>query len=224
MPQLTQFLLNHNISEELLILLLFIAIVTTFSNIFRYLFGIKSLGLYPSIMLALAFYLTGAKYGIVLLIIMTLITFLTHEIFRKIRMHYLSRIALNYIAITIILTLILLVIDLTGIEALQQMVAKINPISVVIIASLSDFIIKLYVKKDLMTTFRAFVETIIIAIIGWSFIIISPIRDFLLNNIWVLILLIPINLFIGQVTVLRVTEYFRFKKLIDNAARPTDRK
>jgi hypothetical protein len=175
-------------------------------------------------MLALAFYTTGGKYGLVITAIIILITLGTHELFRKVRMHYLSRIALNYISISIVAILLLLIIDFTGLTQLQEIVGRINPISIVIIATLSDYIIKLYVKKDVVATVRSIAETVVISLIGWTLIYIEPLRTIFVNNLWLLVLLIPINIAIGRSTSLRFTEYLRFKKISDNATRLPDRK
>lgn len=224
MEQITEYLITHNISYELLTLIAFMAIITTISNIFRYIFGLKSLGLYPSIIMALAFYLTGAKYGIIITILVISITLLTHQLFKKVRMHYLSRIALNYISIAITTILLFLIFDLINWQPLSEAVYKINPISLILLGSLSDHFIKLYVKKDLITTLRAVIETIFVALLGWSIIGIYQVKEIILNNILILPLLIPINIYIGQTTVLRFTEYFRFKKLIGDATGNSDRK
>ena len=87
---------------------------------------------------------------------------------------------------------------------------RINPLAIVSIAALSDFFIKMYVKKSIAITTRVLLETVVVAIIGWYFINSSNLINYIIYNLWIIPLLILVNLAIGMYTGLRFKELFRF--------------
>ncbi|HVX92718.1 MAG TPA: hypothetical protein VHA74_01235, partial [Candidatus Dojkabacteria bacterium] len=133
---------------------------------------------------------------------------ISYSILKKVRMHYISRITLNYIliSITIVFGIMLFQWLPLGFDNFN----RINPLAIVSIAALSDFFIKMYVKKSIAITTRVLLETVIVAIIGWYFINSSNLINYIIYNLWFIPLLILVNLAIGLYTGLRVKELFRF--------------
>lgn len=207
-------LINNLLSQEVLLFLILIPIVASLTNIFRYFLGFKTLGIYPTIILSLAYYLAGARYGLFITIIVIISTLISHFIYKRIRMHYISRISLNYITISILLGVFFLTSTNTTFLNLGIDFYKMNPIAIVLIATTSEYFLKLYIKKDLFSTFLAFGETISVSIIGWFLIRNGITSNFLTSNIWILAILIAMNLVIGKSLRLRVLDYFRFKQIL----------
>ena len=77
-------------------------------------------------------------------------------------------------------------------------------------------VVKQYVKKDLLTTIRSLIETILIAFIGWILLTIKEFHIFLIQNMWILIPLLMLNFFIGKYKELNLKEILRFKKIFSN--------
>ncbi len=203
------------ITEEILIFMLFIPIIATLVNVSRYVIGFKTFGIYAPMTLSFAYIFTGLRFGLLVTIAVIISSLLSYTLLKQIRMHYLSRITINYIIITFLLLGVLIVNELSpwSITTEQHQIATIPPLGIILIAALSDFFVKEYVKKDFLTTIRSLIETIIIAIIGWMLLKSETLQQFLIQNIWIMLPILLINLFVGQYKELRFKDFFRFKKI-----------
>jgi hypothetical protein len=208
----TQLLLDNGISRQILELLVAISLLATLVSIARYIFGSKTYGIYAPIILAISYSYSGLRYGLVVTATVILTTLISYSIIKKIRMHYITRIAINYCLLSITLVLLFLVVDRYGL-GLENM-ANIPPLAVISIAALSDFFIKQYVGKSLKTTALILGSTILIAVIGWYLITRQNVSDFMINNLWIIPSLIFVNLLIGQFKGLRIKDFLRFNSIL----------
>lgn len=189
-----------------------ITVLATIVSAGRYIFGSKTYGIYAPIILAIAYSYTGLKYGLSLTAIVILTTLLSYSIVKRIRMHYITRIAINYCLLSISLVLFFLLVNKYGL-GLENM-SNVPPLAVISIAALSDFFIKQFVQKSLKTSAMILFSTILISAIGWYAITRDHISQYMLNNLWIVPILILVNLLIGQFKGLRVKDLFRFKSVI----------
>ncbi|HQG57370.1 MAG TPA: 7TM domain-containing protein [Candidatus Dojkabacteria bacterium] len=220
MNEITMWLTNNGLSQEMILtLIILIPVTATLTNVFRYLIGLKGLGVYPALILALAYFLSGAKLGIFFTLIVIATTLLSHALLKKIRMHYIARLTTNYIILVLVLAGVLLLVNAIPFLQFGLNFSTLSPVSVALIATLSDFILKIYIKKDIATTIRSIAETIFIALLGWSIMKFAPISNFLFGNLWILAIIILINVLIGKSSSLRFTELFRFKQILERDSR-----
>ncbi len=203
------------ITEEILIFMLFIPIIATLVNVSRYVIGFKTFGIYAPMTLAFAYVFTGIRFGLLVTFAVIISSLLSYTLLKQIRMHYLSRITINYIIITFILLGILILNEIApwSITTDNHEIATINPLGIILIATLSDFFVKEYVKKDFLTTIRSLIETILIAVAGWALLKSQTMQQFLLQHLWIHIPILLLNLFVGQYKELRFKDFFRFKKI-----------
>lgn len=210
----TQWMITTGVPQQVLELLLAVMIVATIVSIARYIIGSKTYGIYAPIILAIAYSYTGLRYGLAITLIVILTTLLTYTILRKIRMHYIARIAINYCLLAIMLVIFFIVVKRFGL-GLENM-SNISGLAVISIAALSDFFIKQYVKKSFKSSVLVLGGTVAIAALGWFVITRDAVSTYLLNNLWVVPIFIVINIVIGQFTGLRIKDLFRFKSIIQN--------
>jgi hypothetical protein len=210
----TQLLLENGISKQILELLVAITILATIVSIARYIFGSKTYGIYAPVILAISYSYSGLRYGLVVTATVIVTTIITYSIIKKIRMHYITRIAINYCLLSITLILLFLIVHRYGL-GLENM-SNIPALAVISIASLSDFFIKQYVRKSLKTTSVILLSTILVATIGWYVITRQYISGFMINNLWIIPLLVLVNLLIGQFRGLRIKDYIRFKSILSD--------
>ena len=208
----TQWIVSHGIPLQMLEILVMIPIIATIVSIARYLVGFKTFGIYASIILGISYSFTGLRYGLTLTLLVVLITLLSHNILKKIRMHYITRIAINYCLLILVLMGFFILVNEFGLGL--ENIENINPLAIVSIAALSDFFIKIYVKKSFKNTLRTLIETLLVATFGWFIITRDNVSIFLLNNLWLIALLVAINLSIGQFKGLRLLDNSRFKSII----------
>ena len=206
---LTEWIIEHGVSQMVLEILISMCIVSTIVSIARYLIGNKTYGIYAPIILAIAYSYTGLKYGLAITLVVILTSLLSYSILKKIRMHYITRIATNYTILSIVLVGFFILIDIFGL-GLENM-SNIPPLAFICIAALSDFFIKQYVKKSFKSSIITLLETILVAIVGWFVITRSLISDYVLNNLWVIPMLVIVNILLGMYKSLRFKELFRFR-------------
>lgn len=207
--KLTEWLLGSGVSQTILELLIALCIVSTIVSIARYVVGNKTYGIYAPIILAIAYSYTGLRYGLVITFVVLFTSLLSYSILRRIRMHYITRIATNYTILSIVLILFLIVINTFGFGLTNM--SNISPLAFISIAALSDFFIKQYDKKSLKGSALILFGTILVAVVGWFVISRDLISDYVLNNLWIIPLLVVINIFLGMFKGLRIKDYFRFR-------------
>ena len=206
---LTQWIINQGVSQMVLEIMISMCIVATIVSIARYILGNKTYGIYAPIILAIAYSYTGLRYGLAITLVVILTSLLSYSILRKIRMHYITRIATNYIILSIVLVFFFILINNFGL-GLENM-SNIPPLAFISIAALSDFFIKQYVQKSLKSSVMTLLGTILVAIVGWFVITRSMVSNFVLNNLWVIPLLAVLNVLLGMFKGLRIKDYFRFR-------------
>jgi hypothetical protein len=205
----TQWVLDHGISQITLELLIAVCILATIVSVARYIMGTRTYGIYAPILLSIAYAYTGLRYGLVITVVVLLTSLLSYRILRRIRMHYITRIATNYTILAMVLIAFFVFINIFDF-GLENM-ATIPPLAFISIAALSDFFIKHYVKKTLQGSVLTLFGTILVAAIGWFVITREIISDYALNNLWIIPLLTLVNILIGFYKGLKVRDYFRFK-------------
>jgi hypothetical protein len=219
MADFTQWLVSHGVSSSILEMMIFVPILATLVSVVRYILGMKTFGIYAPIILAISFRFTGLAYGLALTAIVVLSTLLTYRALRRVRMHYITRIAINYVFLSMFI-----VFGIVGLDSLQIGFSNfhaINPIAVVSIAALSDFFVKMYVKKSLALTLRTLLETALVSIIGWYLITSEELTKLMVENLWIVPVLILVNLIIGQYRGLRFKDIFRFSSAVQDVPNKT---
>ncbi|MHC1716676.1 MAG: 7TM domain-containing protein [Candidatus Dojkabacteria bacterium] len=211
---LTTWILEHGIPQQTLELFITITILATIVSISRYIFGTKTYGIYVPIILAISYSYTGFKYGLAITLVVIITTLFSYSILKRIRMHYITRIAINYCLLSIVLVIFLLFIDKYGL-GLGNM-SQIPSLAVISIAALSDFFIKQFVQKSIRTSIALLLNTLVIASFGWFVITRDPVTAYTINNLWIIPLLIIINLTIGQFKGLRIKDLFRFNSILQD--------
>ncbi len=208
----TDWLIQNGLSKETLELLVAVTIVATLVSIFRYIFGSKSYGIYAPIILAIAYSYTGLKYGLSITLVVVAVSLISYSVLRRIRMHYITRIAINYCLLAIALIVFIITIKRFGLGL--ENISNVPALALISIACLSDFFIKQFVQKSLKTSSMILGSTLLVAAVGWFIITRDYISDYVINNLWILLLLIAINLLVGQFKGLRLKDYFRFRSVV----------
>jgi len=208
----TKWVLDNGIAEQTLGLLVGIAIIATIVSLARYLVGSKSFGIYVPIILAVAYTYTGLRYGLIITAVVIASSLLSFLILSRIRMHYISRMAINYCLIIMSLIVFFVVVKKYNL-GLPNM-SLIQPLAIISIIALSDFFAKQQIKKGFKTTMLVLGSTIIIASLGWFLITREAVSAFMVNNLWLIPALIVVNILIGQFSGLRFKDLLRFRTII----------
>lgn len=210
----TSWIIDNGVSQSTLELLIAVTILATIVSVARYIIGTKTYGIYAPIILAIAYSYTGLRYGLAITLVVILASLLSYTLLKKIRMHYIARIAVNYCILSIFIVVFFVLVKKFGL-GLENM-PYISALAIISIAALSDFFIKQYVQKSFKTAVMILLSTVGIAAIGWFVITRDIISNYFLNNLWIVPVLVAFNVLIGQFTGLRIKDLFRFKSVIQN--------
>ncbi len=217
MFDLTKSFVELGITTDILTILLFIPIIATLINFSRYIIGFKTLGIYAPMTLSFAYVFTGIRFGLLITAAVIFATLLSYQIFKKVRMHYISRITINYSIVSFFIIMIIILNENLpfSFTTNDHSVAALPPLGILLIVALSDFFIKQYVKSGLSVSIRSLGETIIVAVAGWGLLRSESLQNFVLYNIWIQPIILMLNLLLGKYTGFRLKDVLRFRALLD---------
>ena len=193
--------------------LLMFPIVVTMVAFFRQIVGIKAFGIYtPSIVTFafLAFDPGGLKYGVAIFASIILIGMLSRLALRKLRILYLPRVA---ITLTIVAIAILLILAAGG-SLHRTGLASVSIFPLIIMITLVEKFVATQIEKGDKTALVLAAETLFISLLGYFLARSQTLATLLLAFPWIVLLTLPINIFLGKWTGLRLSEYVRFSKVM----------
>lgn len=193
--------------------ILIFPIIVTMVAFFRQVVGIKAFGIYtPSIVTFafLAFDPGGLKYGVAIFISIILVGMLSRLLLRKLRILYLPRVA---ITLTIVAIAILAILVIGG-TFHRTGLASVSIFPLLIMITLVEKFVATQIEKGDKVALILATETLFISLVGYFIARSQILAGFLLAFPWVVLFTIPINIFLGRWTGLRLSEYFRFSKLL----------
>lgn len=214
MPDFTSWLMDRGVTEDILLVLTFVPLLVTITSFSRYISGIKTFGLYTSIILSFAYYYMGFVQGFSIVLLVVITSWVVRNLLRKISLHYFSRLSLVYTAISMVIFAFILATSYIPVKNAYLDFTAISFLPLIMIISVADRFMASYVKKDLMTAARLTGETLGISCVGWILMRWDVTHHLFLNNLWVIPLLILVNFLIGQYSGLRWTEFLRFTQVI----------
>lgn len=209
---LITFFVEQGVPLQTVTLLLMLPLVATLVAFFRQVIGIKAFGIYtPSIITfaLLAFDPNGLKYGIAIFASVILVGMVTRLALKRFRLLYLPRVA---ITLSVISLAILLILVVGGIFS-RTGLAAISIFPLLIMITLAEKFVATQIEKGSRVAFLLAIETLIISVVGYYLVGWHALTGLLLSYPWVVLLTFLINFSLGKWTGLRLTEYFRFRKI-----------
>lgn len=210
---LINFIVAQGVPLQTIALLLMLPLIATLVAFFRQVIGIKAFGIYtPSIITfaLIAFDPNGIKYGIAIFASVILVGMISRLILKHFRLLYLPRVA---ITLSIVSLAILGILVLSGNQQ-RTGLASISIFPLLIMITLSEKFVAAQIEKGNRVAFILAIETLIISIIGYYLVSWKTLEALLLNYPWIVLLTFVINFSLGKWTGLRLTEYFRFRKIL----------
>lgn len=199
------------VSEETIILLLLLPLVASVVAAARHLIGFRGFGLLIPMAIAFTFVATGIGTGVLVFLTILTIATLSRRVLRKLRLHYLPRMALFLWFVSLGILGLIFVSPYLG---LGQLTA-ISIFPIVILILLAEEFIDVQIGKSLREAARLTIETIVIALIGYVIFKLKFLRELALSYPQLVVLMpLILNLFVGRFTGLRLIEYWRFRKIL----------
>lgn len=207
------FIVEQGVPLQTVALLLMLPIVVTLVAFFRQVIGIKAFGIYtPSIITfaLLAFDPNGLKYGIAIFVSVIAVGTLSRLIMKKFRLLYLPRVAMTVSIVSLSILGILVVGGMTNRTGL----AAVSIFPLLILITLAEKFVATQIEKGSRVALILAVETLVISVAGYFLISWSALIILILEHPWIILLTFLINFSLGKWTGLRITELFRFRKII----------
>lgn len=212
MDFIVQQIVNFGIPESTIALVLMLPIVATFIAFARQVIGIRGFGIYITLIIAFAFVATQLKYGLVIFFVVVLSGTIFRLLIKKLRILYLPRMAIILTGVTIAVFLMFFFGSYLKIEGLQA----ISIFPILITTLIVERFVSAQIERDFKTAVFMTLETLILAIMSYFIISWETLQHLVLNfSLLVLSFLLLVNYFLGRWTGLRISEYFRFRELLE---------
>jgi len=211
MNQFIQLALTSGIPLDTLVLVLILPIIVTVIAFFRQVVGIKAFGIYTPAIITFAFLATNQiKYGILIFVTVIAAGTFVRYLLKQFRLLYLPRVA---IMITIVGFSILLLLFVGGTYN-RTGLASVSIFPILIMITLVEKFVAVQIEKGGRAAIVLSVETLVISVIGYYIASWPALIGFVLAYPWISLFTIPINIFLGKWTGLRISEYFRFRQIL----------
>jgi len=197
-----------------IVLLLLLPIMTFVIAFSRNVVGIRGFGIFLPAALSVVFVATGPIIGIGLFLIIVLVSTLVRLTLRKlnIKLQYLPRMSFILWAVVVGVLGILFLAPVLKFSALSN----VSIFAVLIIVLLSEDFTRVQLGKSVRTALNLTFETLLLSLISFFFLTLKPLQEYVLLNPEVsLIGIAALDLLLGQYTGLRIMEFYRFRKLIN---------
>lgn len=212
MSEIIQFIASQGVDVEMAYLILSLPYLATLIAVFRQIIGIKSFGIYTPLALSFAFWATGLKYGLAIFIMILMTGTLVRYFLKNFTLLYIPRMA---IVITAISIATLAVITVGGYMQ-ETALASTSILAILILITLIEKFISTQVEKGFRTASLLSIETLIISTVCYYIVIWDKFRNMVLEHPEYILFLFIVNMLLGRWTGLRLSEYFRFKGVINN--------
>lgn len=208
---LVEYFVSKGVPLETIILILILPVIATFIAFLRQVVGVKAFGIYTPLLITFAFLsINGLRYGIAIYVVVVLIGLLLRYALKPFRLLYLPRVA---IMISVVALLLLGVLVFGG-DMKRTGLASVSILPILIMITLVEKFIAVQIEKGNKMAIELAIETLIISVAGYYIASWETLRAALAVYPWLALLTIPVNIFMGKWTGLRITEYLRFREVI----------
>jgi uncharacterized membrane protein len=203
--------MNRGVASNTIVLLLLLPLIATLISVLHYMGGLSGYGIFMPTMIAIAFIATGIFGGLVLFAMILLISVLSSLVLRKLKIHFWPARAISLLFISLGTFLLMIVSSFVRLIDIRQI--SIFPILFMIL--LTEEFTRTQLVKSKREAKKLTVGTIILAITGAIMMNFDWLQGVVLKYPeMVVILVLVINLLVGNYKGMRLSEIKRFKGAI----------
>jgi hypothetical protein len=216
-----EIFLQSGLDKNVVVIILLLPVVATMIGVSRHIFGLRSLGIYLSLVITFIFFklgvpqhdsaylsdpIEGLKYGLPLVLLVFASTLLCYLAVKKWALHYYPKLSIVITGVTMILILAIILLAYFDFKN----VLRIETFTLILIVSITEKYFSILSRKNFKTTLFISIESIILAAICYLIISAPFVIDTLLQYPYIILALLPINYLVGKFSGLRLSEYLRF--------------
>lgn len=205
---------NQGVPANVLVLILMFPVIASFIAISRHIIGLQGFGVYTPAILAVALLSTGILTGLLLFTTILIAAMIGHRIFRKFRLQYLPRTALMLWLVSIAVFIILIISPYLVQFDINIITVSIFPILVLML--LSENFLEAQLSGSQFRAIELTLETILLAVLSAILLDTESLQRFVIIYPEITIIFVFVSdLAIGRFTGLRLSEYLRFRPIMD---------
>ena len=203
--------IERGIEPNLIVLLLLLPLVATLVSVLHYVFGLSGYGIFMPTMIAVTFLATGIFGGLLLFGMILMISLFGGLLLRKLKLHFWPARSINLMLISVGTFGLMLVSS--SVQIID--ISKISIFPVLFMIMLCEEFVRTQLVKSKKEAQKLTFGTIVLAIIGAVTMKIPEVqRMVILYPEGVILLVLVVNLAVGNYTGIRFSEVRRFKKAI----------
>ena len=226
MDFVSNYLINvAGIPTNTVILLFTLPFLATLIGTFRYIIGLRTFNLYPHLILTYIFFqlsinqvgsgydqLGGIKYGLFIVVFTLLCTSIIKAVTNRINMHFIPKKALiiSFICLCLLTSLVFASL------LYRSSFINVDLIVLLMIIVIAEEYLSMYTKRGFIVALKMSLGTLALSIGMFLLITYDKFQSLILSNSWIIVVVILLNFFIGKYLGLRITEYFRFRNLLED--------
>ena len=206
---------SAGVPTNTIVLLLLLPVIAAIIAAARHLVGIRGFGIFLPAALAVTFVATGPIVGIGMFLVIVAVSTSARLLLRKtkIKLQYLPRMAL----ILLFVVMGVLGVLFTAPILRRPDLANVSIFPVLILVLLAEDFSRVQLGKSVNTAVGLTTETLILALVSYVFLTSKQVQEFALLNPEILILIVFVfNFFMGKYIGLRLREFWRFRRLIND--------
>jgi hypothetical protein len=207
-----RYAVNQGVQPNVIVLVLLFPLIASLIAASRHIIGLRGFGIYIPAVLSVALVSTGIAEGLIIFTMIALTSLATKKLVKHTKLSYLPRTALMIwtISLGILLTLILA----PAFNLVTLMSVNIFPILILVL--LAENFLDAQARMKQTEAFALAIETLSLAFISGLILQAEIIQKFALLQPEILLIGIAIvNILIGKFVGLRITEWLRFRSIIE---------
>jgi hypothetical protein len=205
---LVNYLLSHGVSAQAVILLLILPIIATIFAFLKQIIGITSFGLYTPSIVALSFLALGWQIGLLFLLFILIMGYLTRSAMKRFRLLYIPKVAIILTVLSFTLLLLVAIGASAGVAFPRDTV-----FILLIMSALAENFLNLKTEEGWRSAFLGIGETVLGSLLCVFIVSSQFLQSLVLAYPELILLTIIVNILLGRWTGLRLVEYFRFREV-----------
>ena len=206
------YLVNNGVPLNTLYFLLILPLIATIVAFARQVVGVKAFGIYAPSLVAVSFLATGLGYGLLVFLLVLGIGTLGRLAARKIKLMYMPRMAI----VLSIVSFSILGLLFAGIIFNQTGLLLVSVFPVLIMVIITEKFLSAQIEQGNRAAFTLVGETLFLSIVCYFLANWQSLRVLILGYPEVILGTFVINYLLGKWSGLRLLEYYRFRKVIQN--------
>jgi len=208
---LERIAIDRGVMANTIVLLLLLPLMATLVSVLHYVFGLTGYGIFTPTMIAVTFLATGIFGGLALFAMILIISILTNLLLKKLKLHFWPSRSISLVFIA--LGTFGLMIGSSFIKVAD--ITKISIFPVLFMIMLAEDFVRTQLVKSKSEAKRLTIGTIVLSMVVAMVISIRQVQEWvLLYPEIVIILVVVVNLLVGNYSGIRLSEIGRFRKAI----------